>query len=102
MSAELLVLIETILGSSFVIPPIIEFVSYKIHGIWKILLMFLISILVVLFTQWQEGIIQIVNWKDIPSVLTWAGVLCTGMALTWNNIWKKGINPFLKKRKNTD
>ena len=96
---EIMYFFYTLVSSSLFLPPIVEFVSHKVTGWKKIFLMSVISLIVSFLTLWKAEAFVNVDWKDIASVLAFAGLLLQTMASSWKAIWKDRINPLLDGQK---
>lgn len=91
---ELNLILMYVLTGGVVIPPIIELVTHRIKGLLKIATMAVVSLSTAAAILYFEGGFASLVWNDPVSLIGTAAALLTLMSISWNQMWKKGINPF--------
>ncbi|HII94363.1 MAG TPA: hypothetical protein HA367_01270 [Candidatus Methanofastidiosum sp.] len=97
MSSQLMTVVQYLLASSLIIPPLIEFITHKVKGGWKLGLMATVSLGISVWQSYTQGAFIGVVWTDIPMVIGLASGLLMLMSNNWNTMFKKFMNPFLDK-----
>lgn len=82
-----------VLGSSYTLPWMVEFVSKKVKGKAKIALMMSLSLIVTLLVMWKQGFFIKLNWSDVPVILLSTGTLFGAWAGMWKVLFHDLMNP---------
>ena len=90
-------LVYQLLASGIIIPPIIEFITHKAHGVLKVIIMAVVATGTTVALMYYNSVFIDVVWNDVPAVLGIASLFLLYLSQVWTALWKKSLNPFLDK-----